>query len=157
MAGPVSGEIRAEPNMTPLLDVVFQLITFFMLVFRISGDNFDQSIRLPVAGSARPAEGPQAEADRLVLNIDAEGRLVWNGETLDFERAGKQLRQQAALVRLNRKVMTGQEPAPGEPLPTVIIFRADRDTEFAALYRYITACQANGFTRFNLKAMNAEG
>ena len=29
MAGSVTGEVRAEPNLTPLLDVVFQLITFY--------------------------------------------------------------------------------------------------------------------------------
>ena len=30
MAASTSSELRAEPNLTPLLDVVFQLITFFM-------------------------------------------------------------------------------------------------------------------------------
>ena len=36
MAGSVSSELQAEPNLTPLLDVVFQLITFFMLVINFS-------------------------------------------------------------------------------------------------------------------------
>ena len=34
-------DCKAEPNLTPLLDVVFQLITFFMLVINFSNDNFD--------------------------------------------------------------------------------------------------------------------
>jgi len=46
----------AEPNLTPLLDVVFQLITFFMLVINFSNENYDARVRLPVAGSARPVE-----------------------------------------------------------------------------------------------------
>ena len=75
MAGNLSGEIKAEPNMTPLLDVVFQLITFFMMVFKISGENYDQRVRLPVAGSARPVEGQPAD-DRLILNIDGQGRML---------------------------------------------------------------------------------
>ncbi|MGZ3382424.1 MAG: ExbD/TolR family protein, partial [Isosphaeraceae bacterium] len=40
MAGSVTGEVRAEPNLTPLLDVVFQLITFFMLVINFAADNY---------------------------------------------------------------------------------------------------------------------
>ena len=45
---------KAEPNLTPLLDVVFQLITFFMLVINFSSENYDQRVRLPVAESAVP-------------------------------------------------------------------------------------------------------
>jgi biopolymer transport protein ExbD len=156
MAGSVGGEIKAEPNLTPLLDVVFQLITFFMLVFRISGENFDQRVKLPVASSARPMEGARAGEDRLVLNIDGEGNLLWGGKVLDPEGAQKELNTQAQLVRLGLKVK-GQNARPGDPLPTVIVVRADRRTTFSQIYRVITTCQANGFTRFNLKAMNAEG
>ena len=32
MAGRLSQDVKAEPNLTPILDMVFQLITFFMLV-----------------------------------------------------------------------------------------------------------------------------
>jgi biopolymer transport protein ExbD len=155
MAGNVTGEVRAEPNLTPLLDVVFQLITFFMLVTKFSNDNFDQRVRLPVAGSARPVEGKQAVEDRLVLNIDADGNLFWNGESLDTERAIKELNTQAELVRLNLRA-AGKAVKRGDSLPTIIVIRADRGVAFSQLYRLITACQANGFTRFNLKAMNAE-
>ncbi len=65
-------ELKAEPNLTPLLDVVFQLITFFMLMINFSSDNYDRRVTLPVAGSARPVEDDQQVAeDRLVLNIDS--------------------------------------------------------------------------------------
>ena len=56
MAASMSSEFKAEPNLTPLLDVVFQLITFFMLVINFSSENYDQRVRLPVAESARPVE-----------------------------------------------------------------------------------------------------
>ena len=39
MAGGMVEEIRSEPNLTPLLDVVFQLITFFMLCINFTKDN----------------------------------------------------------------------------------------------------------------------
>jgi biopolymer transport protein ExbD len=155
MAGSVTSDVRSEPNLTPLLDVVFQLITFFMLVTKFSTDNFDARIKLPVAGSARPVEVKQADEDRLILNVNADGELLWNGEELDTERAVKELGLQAQLVRQRLKV-AGKDVKQGEPLPTVIVVRADRHTSFSQLYRLITACQVNGFTKFNLKAMNAE-
>src|SRR3954451_17212854 len=99
MAGPMTGEVRAEPNLTPLLDVVFQLITFFMLVINFSSDNNDQRVRLPVAASASPAETGSVDEDRLVFNIDADGNLLFNGEVLDTERAIKEIRVQAQLVK----------------------------------------------------------
>src|SRR5436190_1151310 len=43
-----------EPNLTPILDMVFQLITFFMLVINFKSASMDLSLRLPVVGSARP-------------------------------------------------------------------------------------------------------
>jgi biopolymer transport protein ExbD len=157
MAGNVSGEIKAEPNLTPLLDVVFQLITFFMLVFRISSDNFDSRVHLPVAGAARPLDASAVDLDILVLNIDQDGRLLWNGQVLDIEGAIKEIRRQGNLARTNLKVTKKQELKEGDPLPTTVVFRADRRVPFSTVYRYISSCQQNGFTKFALKAMNAEG
>ena len=51
MSASGSKAVSAEPDLTPLLDVVFQLITFFMLVINFSNDNYDQRVRLPVAVS----------------------------------------------------------------------------------------------------------
>ena len=81
MAGRMRSEFKAEPNLTPLLDVVFQLITFFMLVINFSSENYDQRVRLPIAESARPIEDEQrVSEDRLVLNVDSEGHLLIGGE-----------------------------------------------------------------------------
>src|SRR5947209_15374885 len=104
MSGKMVGEISAEPNLTPLLDVVFQLITFFMLCINFSQDNYDQRVRLPVAGSARPVEVARAGEDRLVLNVDRQGRLLFNGQVYDTAGAIRQIDIQAQLVRLNAKV-----------------------------------------------------
>ena len=156
MAGAMVDEIRAEPNLTPLLDVVFQLIAFFMLCINFSQDNYDQRIRLPVAGSAQPVEGAKAEEDRLVLNIDREGNLLFNGRVYDTEGALRQIDIQAQVIRLGVKI-AGEEIDPGEGLPTTIVLRADRDTPFAQFYRLITACQDKGFRKFSLKAMSPGG
>jgi biopolymer transport protein ExbD len=146
---------KADPNLTPLLDVVFQLITFFMLLLNFSSDNYDQRVRLPVAGTARPVEEADKVAeDRLVLNVDRAGNLLFNGETMTTSRAIEAIKHQASLVRLNLKAV-GQKPGENGMLPTTIVLRADKDTQFDRLFTLIQACQANGFFKFVLKAMNA--
>lgn len=151
MSASVSQEVRAEPNLTPLLDVVFQLITFFMLVINFSQDNYDVRVRLPVAGSARPAEATGAAEDRIVLNINREGNLLFNGQELDAEAAEREIGLQAELVRLNAKAAKlAIDPA---SLPTTMVIRADRDTPCTRVNRLIVACQNRGFRKFSLKAM----
>ena len=153
MAGSVTSEVRAEPNLTPLLDVVFQLITFFMMVVSFSQDNNDQRVRLPVAGSARPADAAKAAEDRLTLNIDRQGRLLFNGETLGTEQALAEIARQARLVKINAQI-SGLKIKDEEGLPTTIVIRADQGTPFGQFFRVVSACQANGFRKFALKAMN---
>jgi biopolymer transport protein ExbD len=156
MSASMQQGLKAEPNLTPLLDVVFQLITFFMLVINFSNDNYDIRIKLPVAGSARPLDDAQRAAaeDRLVLNIDSKGQLLWNGKALNGGQAVEQIKFEAQLARLNRDTLAhGKKPDPAEGLPTRVVIRADRDTPFAPIYALITACQSNGYRKFDLKAM----
>ena len=154
MAANLSTELKAEPNLTPLLDVVFQLITFFMLMINFSADNYDRRITLPVAGSARPIEDDrQVSEDRLVLNIDKDGHLVMGGEVQPRHKASQSIKHQADLIKLNLKA-AGQKPDPSGSLPTTIVLRADRETSFSSVLGLIKACQSNGFRKFALKAMN---
>ncbi len=158
MSASVSGEIKAEPNLTPLLDVVFQLITFFMLVINFSSDNYDKRVRLPIAASATaPDSGPSQEG-RLVFNINARGELLFNGEELDPERAMKEIKVQSQLEsreaeRAAKKLGDKFDPT---NLPVTIVIRCDRETQYTQVYRYITACQSYGFRKFALKAMNGD-
>jgi len=154
MAGSFGGEFKAEPNLTPLLDVVFQLITFFMLVINFSNDNYDKRVKLPVADSARPVEDASgANVDRLVLNVDSQGHLLDGNEVQPLHKAIETIKRHAGLIRLGLKV-SGLKPEPGGGLPTVIVFRVDRDAECGALNSLIKACQAQGFRKFAFKAMS---
>lgn len=146
----------AEPDLTPLLDVVFQLITFFMLVINFSNDNYDQRVRLPVAGTARPVEDREKiSEDRLVLNVDNKGHLLMNGQEMPTHKAIAEIKHQADLVRLNLNA-AGQKPDATGGLPTTIVLRADKDTPFSLLHSLIKACQTNGFHKFALKAMSGQ-
>ncbi len=154
MSAQMGSEMRAEPNLTPLLDVVFQLITFFMLLINFSNDNYDQRVRLPVAGSARPIENAeQVSEDRLVLNIDRQGHLLAAGQAMPTHKAVAEIKHQAEIVRFNLKA-AGIKVDTVKGLPTTIVLRADRDTAFSSVYPLIVECQNQGFHKFALKAMS---
>ena len=142
-------KIKAEPNLTPILDMVFQLITFFMLVINFKSAALDLSLKLPVVGSARPVDTKGLE-DLLILNITKEGKLMVYGIPKDIESyiAGE---AQATLLWAHR---TNPDLKFGDELPTMVVIRADQATPFKLLNRVIKACQENGYRRFALKAIN---
>ena len=155
MSARMNSDVRAEPNLTPLLDVVFQLITFFMLVINFSQDNFDSRIKLPVAGSARPQDdAAKLHEERLVLNVDSQGHLLFNGQILSDDEATRKIKLEAQIARSNIKALRGKV-VEGEALPARVVIRADRDAKCSAIYGLISTCQTNGYQKFDLKAMDA--
>jgi biopolymer transport protein ExbD len=136
----------AEPNLTPILDMVFQLITFFMLVINFKSAAMDLNLKLPVVGSARPIENIK---DFIVLNIDSRGHLTVYNQPKDNIEAYIQEEAKISLAHLNNPSLKL-----GDELPTTVVIRADKSTPFKLLNKVIKACQDNGFRNFSLKAMN---
>ena len=154
MSGSLYHEASAEPNLTPMLDMVFQLVTFFMLVINFKSAQLDMNLKLPVIGSARPVD-TKGQLDLLILNINHQGQLTVYNVPKDIESyiAGE---AQSSLLAARRKNPNLQD---GDELPTTVVIRADRATPFHLLNLVIKSCQKHGFRSFSLKAMNqqAEG
>ena len=150
MSASMSHGSSAEPNLTPVLDMVFQLITFFMLVINFKAAQLDLTLNLPVVGSARPVDTKGAQ-DLLMLNIDTQGQLTVYGITKDVD---SYIASEAQASRLSSK-SAGKTIEPGEELPTIVVIRADESIPFSMLNRVIQACQKNGFRSFALKAMSS--
>ena len=141
---------RAEPNLTPLLDMVFQLITFFMLVINFKGASLDLSLKLPVLGSARPLDR-HGKLEPLLLNIDREGRVNAYGQKVDPERY---VGREARLLREHLRILG--TPLENGELPTPIIVRADRSAPFHLVNNVLKICQDQGYRQFSLSAMSQE-
>jgi|SRR3989304_4595237 len=149
MPASVLQRTKAEPNLVPILDVVFQLITFFMLVINFKSASLDLSLKLPVVGSARPVETGGRE-DLLILNITSDGKLIVYGIAKDIETYIA-AEAQATLLWARR---SNPDLKPGDELPSTVVIRADEATPFKLLNRVIKACQDNGYRKFALKALN---
>jgi biopolymer transport protein ExbD len=66
-------------NLTPMIDVVFQLLIFFMVATTFLDPEKEIDIELPEAASGAPAE----ETDELIINIMEDGSIILSGESLD--------------------------------------------------------------------------
>ena len=43
-----------EPDMTPMIDIVFQLLTFFMIAINFENTKADERVKLPKDSLAKP-------------------------------------------------------------------------------------------------------
>ena len=103
------GQVLGVLSMTPLIDVVFLLLIFFLVASRLSQEDRELDVPLPSAANAMPIT---AEPQDMVVNIDARGAIFVNSETLsnaDFERVLAQSIAnnplgQSVIIRADRRV-----------------------------------------------------
>ena len=145
-----------NPNLTPLLDVVLQLITFFMMLvhFGTRLEGATKAVRLPVAPAALP--GSDLTFDRLGVAMNAQGRLLVHGRALDDEAASQWWADQAKTRRAGLE-MLGDARVVRDDLPTVVILRADKATSYGAVRRALAEAQDKGFAYFSLVVLRRSG
>ena len=148
MSGP---QAEGEADLTPILDMVFQLITFFMLVMNFKAAALDMTLKLPVVGSAMPID-TKGEEELLILNLSPTGDLTVYGEKVDLEHYVS-VEAEASRMAAKRQ---GKEIEQGGDLPTIIVIRSDVTARFKDLYKVIKACQDRGYRNFALKANRPE-
>src|SRR5262245_19532317 len=66
-----------ELNLTPLLDVVMQLIMFFMMCVNFVSDQVSQNVMLPTSLSAQEIM-PKTDVDVLVINIEVKRQVKYD-------------------------------------------------------------------------------
>jgi biopolymer transport protein ExbD len=145
-----------SPNLTPLLDVVLQLITFFMMLvhFGTRLEGATKAVRLPVAPAALP--GSDLTFDRLSVAMNAQGQLLVDGEVLGEEAASAWWADKAKTRRAGLETL-GVPAAASDDLPTVVILRADKAASYGAVRRALADAQDKGFAHFSLVVLRRRG
>lgn len=149
-ASAVSEDVALD--MTPMIDMTFQLIAFFMFTLNFSNDLLDERVRLPLADSATPTT--QAPQSPIYINMSRDGKVFLLGEeaadpVADASLIRRKLAVEAQLAKVNMKV-AGVET--GEGLWTTVVIRADNDAPYGSVQRVIQIAQQTGFTKFWLRA-----
>ncbi|HEX3150658.1 MAG TPA: biopolymer transporter ExbD [Gemmataceae bacterium] len=137
------GQVSSDPNLTPLLDLVLQLVMFFMLVANFIMDELSDKIHLPVASQAKPLTAN--DRNILYLNVNKEGKVLLSvGDPLITpESITVYMRQQA------RAHPKGEAFARDN---TTVIIRADKDTRFQNIFKTMSAIKAAGYKKLQLRA-----
>ncbi len=97
-------------NMTPMIDVVFLLIVFFLVSSNLVQQETQMEIDLPAAQTGDLS--PEDQGRHLIINIPREGEIFVGARPLDHEKLEKLLtfergRQAESLeirIRTNRRV-----------------------------------------------------
>jgi biopolymer transport protein ExbD len=66
---------------TPMIDVTFQLLAFFMFVLNFSQVDQDQRIKLPLSELARPPD--VAYVEPLTIQLASDERMYFAGNQFD--------------------------------------------------------------------------
>lgn len=140
MSGSIADTNRCEPNLVPILDMVFQLITFFMMVVNFKAAAIDRDLMLPVVGSTRPVV-EESKSDILVLNIRSNNDVVVRGQV--------QPNFKEFIAVESRLLKSSKSLVPGEPLPIRVVIRGDRTLPMKSVLGIVDACHANGFDKFD--------
>jgi biopolymer transport protein ExbD len=138
---------KCEPNLTPLLDVVLQLLMFFILCANFATAQVAENIKLPVMHSARPTD--KKDADLLYLNLRQDGRV---------EMLGKDATKKPAIIRSNLRTyrddtLRAQGTDRLSELKTVIVLRADKNAEYKDVFQLLNWCKELGYRKYQIRAM----
>jgi biopolymer transport protein ExbD len=67
---------QEEPNLVPLLDLVLQLVMFFMACTNFAKENISEAVKLPLAQTAKPIEDEELRRHELIyVNVEENGDM----------------------------------------------------------------------------------
>ncbi|MCK6449167.1 MAG: biopolymer transporter ExbD [Planctomycetes bacterium] len=122
----------AEPefSMAPLIDIVFQLLIFFMVATTYSQQEKELGIELPNAASARE---PELVPEELVINVFRDGRVTLAGRDVPGDDLSSALKQAAH-----------------ERTDVPVTIRGDRLVHHEDVVRVMDACGLAGLTNLTV-------
>ncbi len=137
-----------------MIDIVFQLIAFFMLISNFEQTQADERIKLPRDELAKPPVA--ARPNELTLNIgfkrDETGNptsgpiVFYLGEEIPISEMGPQLKTEAQLFK-GRKT---------DVKDVTVVLRADGKIPTGLTQELIKLAQEAGFEQFTVKATKKE-
>lgn len=126
-----SSQALSALNLTPLIDVVFLLLIFFLVTSSLSEEDRKLDVILPSASSAAPMT---AEPRELIISVDQQGKFFLDAK----EIAADELREV-----LRRAVVDN-------PVKQSVIIRGDRRVEFQFVVTVMDLCNQAGISDYSV-------
>jgi biopolymer transport protein ExbD len=128
-----AGRRRSGLGMTPMIDMAFLLITFFVMTLRLTASR-EEKVKLPRADQAQTTHESQLTIVTIV--VDAGGRVFAGGRERSVDELDAELRDRLA---------GGKE--------VKVVIRADARSPFAQVRRVMRLAAENGIERLSLSAL----
>lgn len=125
-------------SLTPLIDVVFLLLIFFLVATKFAEEERELDVMLPEASEARPLTEKPRE---MFINIDAEGRYFVTGKVLTLEELSPVLKA----VWVNN------------PARASVIIRADRRCRWQHVVAAMNACLEANIRDYRVTTQEGKG
>lgn len=126
---------RPGLNMTPMIDVVFNLMIFFIMTFKIVAPEGDFNVRMPKTAPGTTPSIDQAVPIIVKLEADSEGNL--NGIRMDSRSLGTRM----YMLREEVRKLTGGDPATAENMELEL----DCDPQLRYEYTMEAITQVSGY------------
>ena len=111
-------------ELTPIIDMVFLLLIFFLVATTFRESEREMQIALPVASSSAPIS---AIARDMIINVDASGQIILGGRRIDVEGLRATITK-AVSINPQQKVTV----------------RGDRRTPYANIVSVLDVCKTSG-------------
>jgi biopolymer transport protein ExbD len=138
---PGKGSKILEGDLTPMIDMTFQLIAFFMVLINFSQTETDQRILLPDSVLAKPPDRPLDYP--ITIQLTRDEKVIYGGQLL------------ASMNRLRPYLVNERSILEGRDRPlsdATVIIRADRNAKAGVVQKLIQLCQEERFEKFALRA-----
>jgi biopolymer transport protein ExbD len=123
-------------NLTPMIDVVFNLIIFFLVASHFARSEALEQVDLPAAAGARNDADPALV--RVAITVDRAGSLLVGGQNVGLPELKRELAAAAAQAR---------------PADVEVRLRVDRGVPWSQLGPVLSECAAAGLTRVRFAAI----
>jgi biopolymer transport protein ExbD len=136
---------KIEIDMTPMIDICFQLLTFFVFILNFEGAEQDARVMLPSSELAKPPEQP-AETP-ITLQVTKEGHVLAGGQEFPNAEAAK------SLLNVEKTVLEQRGKSVAD---ANVIIRAHKDAKTGDVQKLIKTAQEVQFVKFSLRAKDKE-
>ncbi len=106
-----------EFSMAPMIDVVFQLLIFFMVATSVASQEKELGVELPTAQSGEAAGGSPQE---LLINVFRDGRVSLEGRSMGTGELKRELAKAALANRSTQVTIRGDRLASHERIVAVM-------------------------------------
>lgn len=134
-----------EGDMTPMIDMTFQLIAFFMVLINFSEVEQDQRVNLPASELAKPPE--TAYEEPITIQMTSDETILFGGQELDLDGLRRAMLVESQLTKNYSEKNLAE---------VTVVIRADHRARAGKVQEIIKLAQEFGYETFALRGQQSD-